>query len=46
MATNYSIVKAETPEQIQECYNVRIKVFVHEQNIPLDLEIDEYVIIT
>ncbi|KAG2185304.1 hypothetical protein INT44_002094 [Umbelopsis vinacea] len=42
MSTDYSIVKAETPEQIQDCYAVRINVFVHEQNIPLDLEIDEY----
>ncbi|KAH8552966.1 GNAT family acetyltransferase YjcF [Umbelopsis sp. PMI_123] len=42
MSTIYSVIRAETPEQIQECYNVRIKVFVHEQQIPLELEIDEY----
>ena len=40
------VIKAKTPQEIQSCYDVRIKVFVHEQNIPLELEIDEYVILS
>jgi len=27
---------------LQQCYGVRIDVFVHEQGFPLDGEIDEY----
>ena len=38
------VLRAESSKDIQDCYNVRIKVFVHEQNIPLELEIDQYVI--
>lgn len=40
------VLRAESSNDIQDCYNVRIKVFVHEQNIPLELEIDEYVIMS
>ena len=28
----------------QQCYDVRIDVFHHEQKFPLDTEIDEYVL--
>lgn len=38
--------RAGSPDTIQQCYDVRIKVFVHEQNIPLELEIDECVIMS
>jgi hypothetical protein len=40
------VLRAECSKEIQDCYKVRIKVFVHEQNIPLELEIDEYVIMS
>jgi predicted GNAT family N-acyltransferase len=39
------VSQATSPQDIQSCYHVRIKVFVHEQNIPLELEIDEYVML-
>lgn len=37
------VSQAISSQDIQSCYDVRIRVFVHEQNIPLELEIDEYV---
>jgi hypothetical protein len=30
---------------LDQCINVRIDVFVHEQQFPLDAEVDEYVIL-
>ncbi|RUS23227.1 hypothetical protein BC937DRAFT_90346 [Endogone sp. FLAS-F59071] len=36
------IRKAITKDQIQQCYDIRIEVFVHEQNCSLESEIDEY----
>ncbi len=30
-----------TPEQLEECLNVRMKVFVEEQKVPRHLEVDE-----
>ncbi|KAJ2964118.1 hypothetical protein NQZ79_g1044 [Umbelopsis isabellina] len=36
------VTQAINPQDIQSCYDVRIRVFVHEQQIPLELEIDEY----
>lgn len=29
-------------EELNECFDIRIKVFVEEQNVPADLELDEY----
>ncbi|KAJ1308863.1 hypothetical protein OPQ81_004551 [Rhizoctonia solani] len=39
---NAEIVVAEDDKQIQQCINIRIEVFHHEQKFPLDTEIDEY----
>ncbi len=35
------VLKVVTDEQIQDAFNVRTKVFVEEQNVPSELEIDE-----
>ncbi|CAG7642970.1 GNAT family N-acetyltransferase [Paenibacillus allorhizosphaerae] len=36
------IIKVKTDEQLQEGLSVRIAVFVEEQNVPRDLEMDEF----
>ncbi|KAI5453802.1 hypothetical protein NCC49_005613 [Naganishia albida] len=38
----YEIVVVDTPEQLQTCLDIRIQVFVTEQGINLDEEIDQY----
>jgi len=37
---SHEIVVAETESEVQQCYGVRIAVFVDEQKFPLDTEID------
>ena len=37
-----SIIHAESSEEKAACYDLRHKVFVEEQGVPVDLEIDEY----
>ncbi|CAM3785394.1 GNAT family N-acetyltransferase [Marinicrinis lubricantis] len=36
------IIAVTTQEQLQQCLNIRKAVFVEEQNVPLELEVDEY----
>ncbi|MNO26612.1 putative N-acetyltransferase YjcF [compost metagenome] len=36
------ILHVETQEQLEECLNIRKEVFVEEQKVPVELEIDEY----
>ncbi|WP_209844840.1 GNAT family N-acetyltransferase [Paenibacillus sediminis] len=36
------IIHVRTEEQLQECLKIRKEVFVEEQNVPLDLEIDAF----
>ncbi|WP_334071819.1 MULTISPECIES: GNAT family N-acetyltransferase [Paenibacillus] len=36
------IIHVETQEQLEHCLEIRKEVFVQEQNVPLDLEIDEF----
>ncbi|UUZ94227.1 GNAT family N-acetyltransferase [Paenibacillus sp. P25] len=36
------VVQVKTEKQLKECFAVRIKVFVEEQQVPTDLEMDEY----
>ncbi|MDR9852844.1 GNAT family N-acetyltransferase [Paenibacillus sp. VCA1] len=36
------IITVTTPEQLQQALDIRKKVFVEEQLVPLDLEIDEH----
>ncbi|SDF05834.1 Predicted N-acyltransferase, GNAT family [Fontibacillus panacisegetis] len=36
------IVRVQTQNQLEECLNIRKEVFVEEQQVPLELEIDEY----
>ncbi|RCX23009.1 putative GNAT family N-acyltransferase [Fontibacillus phaseoli] len=36
------IIHVKTEEQLEQCLNIRKEVFVEEQNVPLDLEIDEF----
>ncbi|KAL0580063.1 hypothetical protein V5O48_001922 [Marasmius crinis-equi] len=38
----YETVIATTEDEIQQCLQVRIDVFHHEQGFPLDTEIDQY----
>jgi predicted GNAT family N-acyltransferase len=40
-APDYDVIVAKTKEEIQQCFDVRIAVFVHEQRFPLEVEIDE-----
>lgn len=35
-------IRIATADERQLCYDIRTKVFVDEQNVPLDLEIDEH----
>ncbi|MBS4177375.1 GNAT family N-acetyltransferase [Lederbergia citrea] len=36
------VVKVETNEQLQDAFTIRKKVFVEEQHVPYELEIDEF----
>jgi len=38
----HEIVIAQTQEERQQCYDVRIAVFVHEQKFPLHTELDKF----
>lgn len=37
-----AIIQVRTEEQLQRCLNIRKEVFVEEQKVPLELEIDEF----
>lgn len=37
-----TIIPVKTEEQLEKCLNIRKEVFVEEQEVPVDLEIDEY----
>ncbi|KAF8622149.1 hypothetical protein AX15_007267 [Amanita polypyramis BW_CC] len=39
---DHEIIIAHSPDERQQCYNVRINVFVHEQQFPLETELDDY----
>ncbi|KAF9481852.1 hypothetical protein BDN70DRAFT_854374 [Pholiota conissans] len=43
-APEHEIILVRTPEERQQCYDVRIEVFHVEQNFPLETEIDERVL--
>lgn len=36
------IIPVTAREQLEDCFSIRIKVFVEEQKVPRDLEMDEY----
>jgi len=36
------VFKTKTPEEREQCFAVRLKVFVEEQKVPPEYEIDEY----
>ena len=36
------VMKVESDEQLRDAFKVRTKVFVHEQGVPNELEIDEH----
>ena len=38
----YSITVVQTPAEREACYDIRKDVFVEEQAVPLELEMDEY----
>ncbi|WP_018751625.1 GNAT family N-acetyltransferase [Paenibacillus sanguinis] len=37
-----TIIRVQTKEQLERCLDIRKEVFVKEQQVPADLEIDEY----
>lgn len=37
----HEIIVASEEAEIQQCYQLRIDVFVHEQGFPLDVEFDQ-----
>ena len=37
-----SIKTVQTPEEFDHCFGIRTTVFVEEQEVPLELEMDEY----
>ncbi|MGG3453885.1 GNAT family N-acetyltransferase [Paenibacillus rhizolycopersici] len=37
-----TIIHVDNEEQLQRCLDIRKEVFVEEQKVPIDLEIDEY----
>ncbi|MBP1155020.1 MULTISPECIES: GNAT family N-acetyltransferase [unclassified Paenibacillus] len=39
---NLNIILVHTEEQLKGCFSVRINVFVEEQQVPPDLEMDEF----
>lgn len=39
---NYQIQRVQSKEELQDAYSIRKKVFVEEQRVPEDLEIDEF----
>ncbi len=41
-AFSYSIAVTQTPAEREACYDIRKAVFVEEQAVPLELEMDEY----
>ncbi|UHA74088.1 GNAT family N-acetyltransferase [Paenibacillus sp. 481] len=36
------VIEVATEEQLEQCLNIRKDVFVAEQHVPLDIEVDEY----
>ncbi|TVY07633.1 GNAT family N-acetyltransferase [Paenibacillus cremeus] len=40
--TQVEIIKVHTQDQLQECFSVRVEVFVEEQQVPPELELDEF----
>ncbi|KAA2213800.1 GNAT family N-acetyltransferase [Teichococcus oryzae] len=42
MSTTLTIGRATAPEQRAACMEIRMDVFVREQNVPADIEIDEH----
>ncbi|MUG44928.1 GNAT family N-acetyltransferase [Paenibacillus woosongensis] len=40
------IIAVNSEEQLEKCLNIRKEVFVEEQKVPIDLEIDEYDVIS
>ncbi|RKP08159.1 acetyltransferase, GNAT family [Thamnocephalis sphaerospora] len=41
-ARNVTVVKLTSPEQLKDAYEVRVDVFVHEQGVPVEIEVDEH----
>ena len=37
-----TVTRADTDEMREQCYGIRTAVFVEEQNVPIELEMDEY----
>lgn len=42
IAPEHELIVAQSQEEIEQCYQIRIDVFHHEQRFPLETEIDEY----
>ncbi|MDF2926873.1 MAG: GCN5-related N-acetyltransferase [Paenibacillaceae bacterium] len=37
-----NVISVSTQEELEACFSIRIKVFVEEQKVPSELELDEY----
>lgn len=37
-----NVIRVKTQEELEACFGIRVQVFVEEQQVPLDLEMDEY----
>ncbi len=37
-----TVIQVQTPAELEECFRIRKAVFVEEQAVPLELELDEY----
>ncbi len=37
-----NVIKVETKQQLEQAFALRTEVFVDEQNVPIEIEIDEY----
>lgn len=37
-----SVKKVKTKEELEQVFNIRKKVFIEEQNVPKDIELDEF----
>lgn len=35
-------IRVKTREELEECFSIRTRVFVEEQQVPMELEMDEY----
>ena len=40
---NIKVTEANNTEKIKQCHNIRLEVFVEEQKVPVEIEIDDLI---